>query len=205
MAIHIGQFIKDFGSALWDELKTVLSVVGEFLSSFFDVWSVSIDDLSQIHSDFTELEQNVQAEVEKIKHFSFEPHLKTRVINVPKMVEAVHDLVELIRDDLFGKMKDIVEPIHELVLIWQTESAQLSQTMDKPSGMARAASFLHSVETAIHQVRIAMDDAKDITELALDITDKLNGLDVLFLQQGNPRVRVKKTVSQRQGALHAAA
>jgi phage-related protein len=203
MAIKLGQFIKDFGSALWDELKTVLSAVASFLSSFFDVWSVTTDDFAQIHSDFTELEQNVKAEIEKIKNFSFEPHLKTRVINVPKMIDAVHDLIELIRDDLFGKMKDVVEPIHELVLIWQTEKAALSDTLDKPSGMVRAASFLHSVETAISQVRRAMDDAKDITELALEITDKLNGLDVLFLQQGNPRQRVKKTVSQRVGILHA--
>jgi hypothetical protein len=201
--VSIGQFVKDFGKNLWDELKSVLSAVTSFLSSFFDVWSVTTDDFAQIHSDFTELEQNVQAEVEKIKNFSLEPHLRTRVINVPKAIEAVHDLVDLIRDDLFGKLKDVVEPIHELVLVWQTEKAQLSDTMDKPSGMARAASFLHSVETAVSQVRRAMDDAKDITQLALDITDKLNGLDVLFLQQGNPRQRVKKTVSQRVGALHA--
>ena len=201
----IGQFVKDFGKNLWDELKSVLSAVTSFLSSFFDVWSVTTDDFAQIHSDFTELEQNVQAEIEKIKNFSLEPHLRTRVINVPKAIEAVHDFIDLIRDDLFGKLKDVVEPIHELVLIWQTEKAQLSDTMDKPSGMARAASFLHSVETAVSQVRRAMDDAKDITQLALDITDKLNGLDLLFLQQGNPRVRVKKTVSQRDGKLHAAA
>jgi len=201
----IGQFIKDFGSALWDELKAVLSAVTSFLSSFFDVWSVTTDDLMQIHSDFTELEQNVKAEIDKIKQFSLTPHLKSRVINVPKMVDSVHDFIELIRDDLFGKMKAVVEPIHELVLIWNTEKAQLSDSMDKPSGMARAASFLHSVETAITQVRIAMDDAKDISELALEITDKLNGLELLFLQQGNPRIRVKKTVSQRDGKLHAAA
>jgi hypothetical protein len=202
MAIHIGQFIKDFGSALWDELKTVLSAIGSFLSSFFDVWSVSTDDLSQIHTDFTELEQNVQAEITKIKNFSFEPKWKTRVINVPKAIEAVHDIVELIRDDLFTSLKDVVDPIHELVLIYQTEKAELQSSMDKPNGLARAASFLHAVETAIHQVRTAMDAAKDVTELGLQITDKLNGLDLLFLQQGNPRVRLKGTISARAGKLH---
>jgi len=201
----VGQILKDFGKNLWDELKSVLSAIGSFLSSFFDVWTVSTDDLSQIHTDFTELQKNVQAEVAKIKTFSLQPKFKTRVINVPKAVEAVHDIVELIRDNLFGALKDVVDPIHELVLIYQTEKAELEGSVDKPNGLARATSFLHSVETAIHQVRVAMDAAKDVTELANDITDKLNGLDLIFLQQGNPRVRIKGTISARQGKLHASA
>jgi hypothetical protein len=199
----VGQFIKDFGKNLWDELTTVLSVIGTFLSSFFNVWEVSTTDLEQIHTDFTELQQNVKAEVEKIKTFSFQPKWRTRVINVPKALEAVHDIVELIRDDLFTAFQDVVDPIHDLVLLYNTEKAQLQSSMDKPNGLVRASSFLHSVETAIHQVRTAMDAAKDVTELSLEITDKLNGLDLLFLQQGNPRVRLKKTISARQGKLHA--
>jgi len=203
--VNIGQFVKDFGKNLWDELKSVLSAIGSFLSSFFDVWSVSTDDLSQIHTDFTELQQNVQTEVAKIKSFSLQPKFKTRVINVPKAVEAIHDIVELIRDNLFGALKDVVDPIHELVLIYQTEKAELQSSMDKPNGLARASSFLHSVETAIHQVRVAMDAAKDVTELANEITDKLNGLDLIFLQQGNPRIRIKGTISARDGKLHGSA
>jgi hypothetical protein len=50
-----------------------------------------------------------------------------------------------------------------------------------------------------------MDAAKDLTELANTITDQLNGLDVLFLQQGNPRARIKGTITARIGKLHASA
>jgi hypothetical protein len=133
------------------------------------------------------------------------PEWKTRVINVPRAMEAVHDMIELIRDDLFTRAEDCITPLHDLVLIWKSEKASIESSMDKPNAMVRASSFLHSVETAIHQVRSAMDAAKDVTELATEITDKLNGLDLIFLQQGNPRVRLKGTISARAGKLHASA
>jgi hypothetical protein len=203
MAIHLGQFIKDFGSALWDELKSVLSAIGSFLQSFFSVWDVSIEDVDVIRSDFEIIKGNVQAEIAKLQNLH-DPAWKNRVIHVPRAIEAAHDLVELVRDHLFTRAHDVLEPLHELVLLYQSEKATLQQTMDKPNGLVRASSFLHSVETALHQVRIAMDAAKDVSELANDITDKLNGLELLFLPQGNPRIRLKGTISARDGKLHAA-
>jgi hypothetical protein len=204
VAKGLGQFIKDFGSNLWSELQSVLSAIGSFLSSFFSVWDVSIDDFDAIRADFEEIKANVQAEIMKLQKLH-KPEWKTRVINVPRAMEAVHDMIELIRDDLFTRAEDCITPLHDLVLIWKSEKASIESSMDKPNAMVRASSFLHSVETAIHQVRSAMDAAKDVTELATEITDKLNGLDLIFLQQGNPRVRLKGTISARAGKLHASA
>jgi hypothetical protein len=202
--MKLGQFIKDFGSNLWNELKSVLSAIGSFLSSFFSVWDVSIDDFQAIRADFDEIKANVQAEVKKLQTLH-KPEWKTRVIHVPTAFQAIHDIVELIRDDLFTRAQDVIDPIHDLVLLYQSEKASLQSSMDKPSGLVRASSFLHSVETAITQVRSAMDAAKDVSELANDITDKLDGLDLLFLQQGNPRIRIKGTIIAREGKLHASA
>jgi hypothetical protein len=200
--MKLGQFIKDFGSNLWNELKSVLSAIGSFLSSFFSVWDVSIDDFQAIRADFDLIKANVQAEIDKLKTLH-KPEWNTRVINVPRAFQAIHELVDLIREDLFTRAQDVIDPIHDLVLLYQSEKASLQSSMDKPSGLVRASSFLHSVETAISQVRSAMDAAKDVSELATTITDKLNGLDVLFLQQGNPRIRLKGTITARQGKLHA--
>lgn len=201
----VGDFIKQFGQNLWAELKTVLSAIGSFLSSFFDVWSVSIDDFDAIVADYNLIKMNMQAEIEKIQNFKLEPHLNTRVIHVPRAIEGIHDMVNEVKDALTDITDEIIAPIHDLILVWKTESAVLSQSLDKPSGMARASSFLHSVETSIHQIRVAMDGAKDLTDLATTITDQLNGLNVLFLPQGNPRIRLKKTISARDGKLHASA
>ena len=198
----VGQFIKQFGQNLWAELQTVLGSIGSFLQSFFNVWDVSIEDFDAIKSDFDEIKANVQAEIQKLKTLH-NPKWKQRVINVPRAMEAVHDMIELVRDDLFTRAEDVVTPIHSLVLAWKSEKLALESSMDKPNALARAASWLHSVETAIHQVREAMDAAKDVSELANEITDQLNGLDLIFLQQGNPRIRLKKTISARAGKLHA--
>ena len=200
----LGNFIKNFGSAVWDELKAVLSAVGSFLSNFFDVWTVTTDDIDAIVADFHEIKANVQAEIDKLQHLH-KPEWKTRVINLPRAMTAIHELIDTIREDLFTRAEDCITPLHDLVLVYRSEKAAMESSLDKPSALARTSSFLHSVETAITQVRHAMDAAKDVTELANDITDKLNGLELIFLQQGNPRVSVKKTVSQRDGKLHAGA
>jgi len=197
----LGNFIKNFGSAVWDELKFVLSAVGSFLSFFTNMWTVSTDDLEAIHSDFLEIKANVQAEIDKLKKLH-KPEWKNRVIWVPGAMEAIHDMVDLIREDLFTRAEAVITPIHDLALVYRAEKASLESSLEKPSGLARASSFLNSVETALHQVRTAMDAAKDVTELVTEITDKLNGLDLIFLQQGNPRIRLKKTISARDGKLH---
>jgi len=194
----VGQFIKDFGSALWSELKAVLSAVTNFLSDFFDQWTVNTDNIDAIVADFREIKANVQAEIEKLRHLH-KPEWKTRVISVPRAMEAIHDIVDLIREDLFTRAEDVITPLHDLVLTFQAEKASLQSSLDKPSALARTSSFLHSVETAIAQVRQAMDAAKDVTELVTEITDKLNGLDLIFLSQGNPRIRLTGTISARDG------
>jgi len=196
--LNVGQLIKDFGKNLWDELKSVLSAVTNFLSNFLDVWTVTTDDIDAIIADFQVIKGNLQAEVDKLQHLH-KPAWKTRVISVPRAMEALHEMVDLIRDDLFSRAEDVITPLHDLVLTFQSEKASLESSMDKPTALARTASFLHAVETALSQVRQAMDAAKDVTELVTEITDKLNGFELIFLQQGNPRIRITGTISARDG------
>lgn len=198
--MNVGQVIKDFGKNLWQELKDVLSAIGSFLSGFFELWTVSIDDFEATVADYQEIKKNLQAEVEKIKNFSVEPHLRTRVMSAPRAIEAIHSMIDEVKNALTDITDGIITPIHDLVLVWKTEAAQLRNSMDKPNGLARAQSFLSAVETTIHQIRVAMDSAKDLTELATTITDQISGMDALFLQQGNSRIRLKKTISARDGA-----
>lgn len=196
--MNVGQLVKDFGKNLWDELKSVLSAVTNFLSNFFDVWTVTTDDIDAIIADFHVIKGNLQAEVDKLQNLH-KPAWKTRVISVPRAMEALHDMVDLIRDDLFTRAEAVITPLHDLVLTFQAEKASLQNSLDKPTALARTASFLHAVETAISQVRQAMDAAKDVTELVTEITDKLNGFELIFLQQGNPRIRITGTISARDG------
>jgi len=196
--VNVGQLVKDFGKNLWDELKSVLSAVTNFLSNFFDVWTVTTDDIDAIIADFHVIKGNLQAEVDKLQNLH-KPAWKTRVISVPRAMEALHDMVDLIRDDLFTRAEAVITPLHDLVLTFQAEKASLQNSLDKPTALARTASFLHAVETAISQVRQAMDAAKDVTELVTEITDKLNGFELIFLQQGNPRIRITGTISARDG------
>jgi methyl-accepting chemotaxis protein len=196
----VGAAFKEFFHALGDEIGTVVTYLGDF----FETWNVSIDDFQEIADNIREIEMNAKAEIEKIKTFQFDPKFKSRVINVPIAIEQIHDFVDLLKTFLFDQVHNVIDPIHDLIQTFKAEAETLSQTMDKPNGLARASSFLHSVETAIGEIKDATDAAKDFTEMATEITDRIEGLNDLFLQQGNPRISAKKagTKTARVGRLH---
>jgi hypothetical protein len=187
--VNLGQLVKDFGSNVWAEVKSVFSAIGAFLGSFFSDIGEAQDDITQMVADFKEIKANVQVEIDKIKNFQFEPRFKSRVINVPRAFDGIHDFVSLIKDDLVDKFEDIIDPLKDLVQVLKAE-AQTFTDQDKPSAMARSASTVHSAITALHLARNAMDAAKDFSELATNITDRIETLDDLFLPQNNPKKKV---------------
>jgi hypothetical protein len=178
-----------------------LGGIRDFFLSFVNVWQVSTDDIEKILTDYQELRANLQVELKKLKHFSFDPKWKSRVINAPIAIDAMRDLAETVSQTLVDKVRAVIEPLHELVLVFKSEQASL-QGPDSPSKIARAVSFLHSVETALQQTAQAFDAAKDLSEMFLSLTDTIEHLDTLFLQQGNSRKTLTEKSFVRIGKLH---
>lgn len=201
----VGQFIKQFGQNLWAELQTVLSAVGTWAAHFFDFWSETTDDVQSIVDDVHTLEENFKVEVQKLKDFEFDPKWKTRVINVPIAKEQIVEFVQEITTDLFDKVKEVIQPLTDTVHQWQADKITLQNQIDKPTALAVGSVKLKDIQVTIHLVAQAMHAAVELEQMFIDITDKIKGLDSVFLQQGNTRVRLKKTISARRGKLHAAA
>lgn len=200
--VNLGQLLKDFGSNLWSELKTVLTAIGAFIADFTGSLSATVDDVEGIVSDWTEIKANVKSEIDKIKNFQFDPKLKQRVINVPIAIDQMHQFVDELHQFFVEKIDDIISPIKDLIAEVKADAASIQATGDKPSALARAATISHGIETSIHLIRQSLDAAKDVTELANTITDQLQNLEPLFLQQHNPRTKGKKPSYQRIGKLH---
>lgn len=200
--VDLGQLVKDFGSNLWSEIKTVTAAIFSFLGSFVGSINASVDDINQIIDDWNEIKEGIQAEIQKIKDFQFHPKLKSRVINVPIAIDQMHGFAEDLRSFFTEKIQSLIDPIHDLVQEIKADAASIQSTGDKPSALARAATISHGIETSIHQIRQAMDAAKDLSDLANKITDNLSGLDPLFLQQKNPRQKAKTLGLIRIGKLH---
>ena len=165
-------------------------------------------DLRAIIDDWIEIQKNFKTEVQKLKDFKFNPHWKTRVINVPIAIEQVKDLIDEIFHQVIDRVKDIIQPIEDSVNAAQiVQSTRPVAGVGEPTGFART---LNKAETLAGYIRFgfqesrkAFDAAKELTELFLDITHRIEKLEDVFLQQGNPRKRVTGTSSERVGKLHS--
>jgi hypothetical protein len=201
--LTVGQFIKQFGQNLWAELQTVLSTVGSFAQTAIVDVSGVLSDLQGIHDDWEELKANLQVEVQKLKTFEFDVRWKTRVINVPIAVDQIRNLIDEIFHQLIDKLDEVLAPLKDLAGKIQELTRQQSTSEDQVTALAKVEGGIGFVQIAIRDTRQAMDSVKDLSELFLDITNRIESGSDLFLQQGNPRVRLKGTISAREGKLHA--
>lgn len=199
----VGQFVKQFGQNLWAELQTVLSTVVNFASTSVADVSGVLSDLQGIADDWNELKLNLQVEVEKLKTFQFDVRWKTRVINVPIAIDQIRDLIDEIFHQLIDKVDSVLGPLKDLSAEIQELARQQTQSEDQVTALAKVQGAIGFVQTAVRNTRGAMDAVKDLSELFLDITNRIETGSDLFLQQGNPRIRLKKTISARDGKLRA--
>jgi hypothetical protein len=149
------------------------------------------------------MKANLQVEIEKLKNFQFDVRWRTRVINVPIAIDQVRNLIDEIFHGLIDKLDQVVAPLQDLSGKIQELTRKQSATEDQITALAKIEGGIAFVQTAIHDTRQAMDSVKDLSELFLDITNRIESGSDLFLQQGNPRVRLKGTISARVGKLHA--
>lgn len=197
------QFLKQFGQNIWAELQTVFSTIGSFVSkSVVDISQV-LNDLQGIHDDWEELKGNLQTEVEKLKNFEFDVGWKTRVINVPIAINQIRDLIDEIFHQLTDKLDQVMTPLKDLSGQLSELTRKQSPSEEQVTALAKVEVGIGFVQEAIKATREAMDGVKDLSELFLDITNRIETGSDLFLQQGNPRIRIKGTISAREGKINA--
>lgn len=185
--------------------------IGNLAAGAADAATHIEDDSAQIQAivdDWIEMRENITEEVQKLKNFEFNPAWKTRVINVPIAIEQLRDLL----DEIFHQVKDKFESIFEGFRDTATAISALKTSgsvrgAGEPTGLGRVVNEAENisgyVNFAFRATREAFDAAKDVTELFLDITTRIEKLEDVFLQQKNPRKRVTGSVVERVGKLHS--
>lgn len=180
-----------FFGGLGSLFSSAVAAAGRFLNSLFQTELAIADNVSKIVTDFEETKSNIQAEIQKLRDFEFNPRWKSRVINVPVAIDQTKSLVQKVIDTFSGKLEQIKQPIHDLNLIFKGEAAP-DPLGDKPAAIAKAAVKVDEIATMIASLAKAMDDVKDMSALVKDVTDSIEGLDTLFLSQGRPQKKVAK-------------
>lgn len=193
---------------LLDRLKRsfsqFLSNTGSVLKLVLGAENITLDNVAQIESKFEGLTENFKALFEQIKAFKFEPKWKTRVILVPRAIEAGKHFWQLISMDFLDRLTAIAEPFGNFkVEIATLKEALSAQSVDSPTGVGRAVNqvenTVRSVNRLIGDVSDALDKIQDFEDLLQELTDDIEKLDEFFLPQGKPKQLVDVKYRKRIG------
>jgi hypothetical protein len=159
--------------------------IGAALSSLFgsavNAETGVIDAYFTIRDDIEAFVKNLTA----FKKFEFDPQWKTRVISLPRAWDGIWELFDII----FHGLRDKFE---ELQIATETVLNVLKQAQrppdDGPSGIANVQEKLTTFKLAVVDFQKAFHTALEIEQTLIDIKNRLETLDDLFLPQGSSKV-----------------
>jgi methyl-accepting chemotaxis protein len=190
-------FFSSIGAKLKEVTSAFLDAAARFFGSLFQAEVDIVDNLQHIVEKFDETKAAIEHEVQLLHDFQFNPHWKSRVINVPIAVDQMKTLIATVVNAFKGKFELFKAPIHDLALIFKAES-QPASDQDKPSALARTAVKIDEIATMIKQLAKAMDEVANIAHVFETVTEQLQSLDSLFLSQGRPQKKQTLTIRKRQ-------
>lgn len=126
--------------------------------------------------------QNVRLELRHIQQFQFDPKWKNRVINVPKAVNATRDMIVDLIDEVRGAFESLVSNLKAIRSEFGTAIPG-----------ERGGGVIHLLDrlNKIRQIIVEIDEGIKALDTFLDalrtVREQIEGLDSLFLQQGNLR------------------
>jgi hypothetical protein len=182
-----------------------MSIIGDIFSFLLGIDEIFNSVESLLH-DLNILVFNIKTEVDKIRRFRHDPHWKSRVINVPDAIKKTKDLIV-----------DVAHEIHEAFVSLQTNIkgiiAEYKATRHGTggghgeAGVAAIVTLLTAIKNFVVEVDNSIKAMNSFVDALRKITEELEGLDSLFLQQGNPRTLVaqEKRPYIRVGKLHPSA
>ena len=180
-------------------LATLLYACAHFIFESFTHYDQVVTDINDIVATWKATKLNLEREVTKIREFKFDPKWKTRVINVPIAATQIQELKALLFDDWKHRIDTLVEPVHELTLILKQESApDVGDPQGAINALSKTSVKLGHVVTMITQVKTALHTVSDFVDLFDRLREELEGLDSLFLQQGNTKKVVDEHYRKRQ-------
>jgi hypothetical protein len=113
-------------------------------------------------------------------------------------VQHIQELKELLIDDFRTRIETMTAPVHEFVLIFKTEQIQAGDPQQAVSTLAKAEAKLGEVVTLLTQLKNALKEVEKFEELFSTLRNNIETLDVIFLQQGNPKLTVDEHYRKRQ-------
>lgn len=177
---------------LWDKIKAIFQVIGQFLLSFFNAQTGILNNVERIITAFQETETSIKDSTDRLKNFEFNVQWKTRVIHVPTAIDKFRDLYIRLFTDVKEKLHKIALPFFEFKTNFGSgkgtggDQGVLDPT-DHVSGLTRASVKVELTATLIAELANAFEQIADWTKAIDQLIIDIETLDDAFLQQKNPR------------------
>jgi hypothetical protein len=193
-----------FFQSIWGNIKEILLWL-EFLVDQIGAQIILIDTIKGlVKSDLQEIITELKGIVEDEQNFV------ERAKNIRVHVVRADLVFKLWEDIRSGELKTFyleeIVPLEHTILGAIDNFLQTGQQVGvlKTRGPGGAIiDFIHKIATAWAQVLVVVGILKGVVPIVKQIRAKLSEIESIIMQQGNPRIRLKKTISARQGKLHA--
>jgi len=181
-----------------DWIKRVLKTIGHllvgiwhFLGQFFSGIDTIAKNAGDIETAVIELHKNLDVQVDRLKNFKFDPHWKSRVINVPIAIEQIRSFIDLVTQDWRDRIDTIRKPISGFQAVlegFKHGNAVGGGDQEALSSLSKAEITAEAIVTFSQDLSDAFNEINEFEDLFRQVIDQIEGLDALFLQQGNSRV-----------------
>ena len=165
----------------------------------------------------TELTDSIKALLDSIEHFQEKPHVKSRVISLPRIVTNIQELVALpgqVVDafkDLWNTLKNKIDPetafdVEELEGLEDLRAIVTKFGSAIAEGFEKFLGIFALIVDSLVAIRSSITDIQTLVDAAQTVVDDLTNLDLVFLPQNNPRKTLALedggTIRIRVGNLH---
>jgi methyl-accepting chemotaxis protein len=159
------------------------------LQFLFGADNLTADRIESIAKDLKRLGASLQVEAKRVQDFKIDVHWKSRVINVPKAIKQVKQLIHDLTTGLKEKVQTIEQPFvtfaHDLKLIAETPPDPNVSALAR--GINEVQTFVTQLNILVGQVAAAIQSTLALTELFDRVLQDIQHLEDLFLQQKNKR------------------
>ena len=172
MSSGFWDWLKKLWHALVDAVLRTSAHAAESIEGHFDVFTRIEDDTHHLIETIKDL-----------KKFDFDPKWNTRVILVPKAIEGIQDIFDIVVHGLREKFEELEQAIFTL-----KGALRVPPKQPDPQGMlANITVIFGRIDKALQVFEAAYKKLTELVDMIDDVKQRIETLDDLFLQQQNPR------------------
>jgi tetrahydromethanopterin S-methyltransferase subunit B len=180
-----------------DKILALLAPILKPLQPLITIFTHLKDNTFGIITASTQVVQTAERIFDEIRHFSLQPHIKSRVISLPAaqqhlaaLVAAPTQIVNEIKS-LVEQLKNKIDPaafnVEELEGLEDLRSIATKFGSKIAAGFEKVLGIVTLVVDALVTIRSAISSIQSILDSIEEIVTDVSGLDAIFLSQKNPR------------------